>query len=205
MTLPLTQKIITTGYYQISSLFDPSENHICGYEFKSSYRSCGYSNLMGQEGSTQLRRMAAHSKGSHSTGFGPQSLWSFECFATGNSYSTQWHIHISHDWIIIYSLIKTEGNTQLILHIKVGIQSGKVSLKRYAWIMYLPSSHVHLWTYKKMVCTRIISRASSCKESVQNRKRQMSHSLQLHHVWKIHGISSINTHYAIDYSTLLAS
>ena len=40
--------------------------------FKSSYNSCGYSNFMGQTSLTQLRRMAANSRRSHSIGFGSE-------------------------------------------------------------------------------------------------------------------------------------
>ena len=82
--------------------------------------------LMGQEGSTQLRRMAANSRRSHSTGFGSGNLWLFEWFA--NKQRTQYIMiksHFSHS-AYYYILIKKEGNTQPIVHIKVEVQSGKV-------------------------------------------------------------------------------
>ena len=70
--------------------------------------------------------MAANSRRSHSTGFSYGNLWLLKSFA--NRQRPQYIMvkpHFSHS-AHYYIIIKKEGNTQPILHIKIGVQSGKV-------------------------------------------------------------------------------
>ena len=48
MILPLTQEKITTGYFsKLNTIRSLRYNLICSYEFKSFYKSCGYSSTYG--------------------------------------------------------------------------------------------------------------------------------------------------------------
>ena len=143
--------------------------------------------------------------------------------------------HFSHS-ALYYIIMKKEGNTQPMLHIKVGVQSGKVysqGMFGQCTIAKLSSSfmdrsedsiHTHnltclmmegiCWTQgctqskdnsnnqRKIIIMTISSRLT--KRGTPSRKRQRPYSLQPHHIQTIDGISSINTHYSTDHSTLLA-
>ena len=166
MMLPLTQEKITTGYFsKLIIIRSFRYNLICRYEFKSSYKSCGYSSTHGTRRYNSIAKNGCEfEKITHTTGFDSGNLWLFECFANRQRPKYIMVKHISHTRLIIifslrrkatlnpysisrvefraarsthkvcldnlltyyYILIKKEGNTQPVLHIKGGVQSGKV-------------------------------------------------------------------------------
>ena len=197
MILPLTQEIITTGFFsKLTNIRSLRCNLKCGYEFKSSYKSCGYSSTHGIKRFIQLRRMAANSRRSHSTGFSYENLWLLKSFANRQRPQYIMVNHISHIQLIIIfsSRRKTTLNPYSISRLE--FRAARSTHKGCT------QSKDNSNDQRKLIIITISSRL--IKRGTPSRKRQRPYSLQPHNLRKIRGISSINPHYSTDHSTLLA-
>ena len=129
MILPLTQeKITTVCVSKFTTIRSLGYNLICGYEFKSSYKSCGYSNT---NGTRRLNSVAKNGCEFEKTSLNWIRFWKFMAFQMLRIQATaavhHGKPHFSHS--TYYILIKKEGNIQPILAIKGGVQRGKVYLQ----------------------------------------------------------------------------
>ena len=139
MILPLTQEIITTGFLSKLSTQVLSLKYylICGYEFKSSYKSCGYSS---NHETRRLNSIAKNGWVFEKISLNWIQFWKFMAF---RMLRKQAMIAVHHGKTTLLTL-----GSLLYTH-----QEGRHKV----WLdnLQLPSSHVPLSTAQKLVCTRI--------------------------------------------------